>query len=256
MNNAEQYHFADFTRENYRRLLGLMKKAYPICTYEDVDQLDDFLILRHDVDFSMHAAVKIARIEQEEKVASTYFVYFHSEFYNLLEKSVSDKLCEIVELGHQIGLHFDSHYFDISSESLLLEHLHREKKYLESIINREVKVFSFHRTSPFTLSCVQEYYADMRNVYSKFFKEQVGYCSDSNGYWRHRRLEEVLAQTLERKLQVLTHPAWWQDWIMSPKERVERCISGRAESTKRTYAEVLLASNREEIDWKKSAQLN
>jgi len=39
----------------------------------------------------------------------------------------------------------------------------------------------------------------------------------------------------DARLQVLTHPAWWQDEPMSPMARVNRCIDGRAEKTRRKY---------------------
>ena len=32
----------------------------------------------------------------------------------------------------------------------------------------------------------------MINTYAKYFKENVEYCSDSNGYWRYKRLEDFL----------------------------------------------------------------
>ena len=249
MSNADTFFFADFTRANYRRLLTLMKDAYPICTYDAFDPGERFLLLRHDIDFSMHAALKLAKIEQEEGVKATYFVHFHNEFYNPFERSVSDKLREIVRLGHNVGLHFDSHYFDVDAEEQLVGLLEREKGYLEDIIKQAVGVFSFHRTSPFTLGCVQNAYAGMLNVYSTFFRDEVGYCSDSNGYWRHRRLEDVLVAHTDARLQVLTHPAWWQDNVMSPRERIEWCIAGRARSTRKIYEEVLLTSGRPEIDW-------
>ena len=54
------------------------------------------------------------------------------------------------------------------------------------------------------------------------------YVSDSNGYWRFERLPEVLAAGAHERLHVLTHPEWWQEEAMSPRERILRCIAGRA----------------------------
>ena len=47
----------------------------------------------------------------------------------------------------------------------------------------------------------------MINAYAKYFKDNVEYCSDSNGYWRHQRLENFLNNKHD-KIQVLTHPVW------------------------------------------------
>ena len=36
----------------------------------------------------------------------------------------------------------------------------------------------------------------MINVYAKYFIENVEYCSDSDGYWRHKRLEDFYVQIM------------------------------------------------------------
>jgi hypothetical protein len=41
----------------------------------------------------------------------------------------------------------------------------------------------------------------------------------------------------------------WQDEVMSPKQRVERCIEGRAMKTRRWYDDVLRRAGRENVDW-------
>jgi hypothetical protein len=89
----------------------------------------------------------------------------------------------------------------------------------------------------------------MLNVYSSYFQKNVPYVSDSNGYWRFKRLKEVLTSATEPCLQVLTHPEWWQEKLMSPKEKVWRCIDGRAESTKALYLKNLAEAGRQVIDW-------
>jgi hypothetical protein len=248
-NNCERYHFADFTRENYRRLLRLAKQNYVFRSYTDFARDERFIIWRHDVDFSMHSARKLAQIEAEESVRATYFLYLHSEFYNLLEREITDCVWAILALGHRIGLHFDSHYYGINSEAQFAPLLRREKRILEEFFEQEIKVFSIHIPTPFTLRCRQWQYAGLINTNADYFQTQVGYCSDSNGYWRFRRLEDVLQQATDERLQVLTHPEMWQDTVMSPKQRVYRCIEGRAEKTRQWYDAVLKESGRENIDW-------
>lgn len=249
MNNAERYSFADFTHANYRRLLALAKNSYPFLTYDEFEPDGRFVIWRHDVDFSVQAALKLAHIEKEVGVKATYFVDFHSSFYNLLEHAASEDLRKIIGLGHQVGLHFDSRYAHVDTESSLVDHLGREKKLLEEIVGEKVRVFSFHWPSPFTMGCLGHEYAGMINVYSGYFRNRVGYCSDSNGYWRHQKLEDVLAARTDDRLQVLTHPAWWQESVMSPHERMELCISDRANNTRHVYREILETSGRPDIDW-------
>ena len=199
MTNAERYHFADFTRDNYRRLLRLAAARYVFRTFAAFDRGERFDIWRHDVDFSMHGALKLARIEAEEGIRATYFVDFPSEFDNLLEREVSDALRAIARLGHAVGLHFDSHYYDVQDEARLERWLDLEKRLVEQIFERECAAFSFHISTPFTESCRGERYAGLINANAEYFKNEVGYCSDSNGYWRFRRLEESAASAHTRR---------------------------------------------------------
>jgi hypothetical protein len=249
MTNAERYHFADFTRENYRRLLRLTKQTYLVRSYTDFQAEEHFVLWRHDVDFSVHAARKLAQIEAEEGVVATYFLHLHNEFYNLLEREITACVGDILELGHSIGLHFDSNFYNIQREEQLVKFLSRETRILEEIFGQEIRVFSFHNPIPFTMNCRQWQYAGLINTYADYFQTNVGYCSDSNGYWRFRRLEDVLRQATDERLQVLTHPEMWQDSVMSPKQRIYRCIEGRAQKTKQWYEATLKKYGRENIDW-------
>lgn len=249
MSNSERYHFKDFTRDNYRRLIRLAKERYLFRTFDQFGREERFVLWRHDLDFSVHAGRALARIEAEEGVTATYFLYLHSEFYNLLEREVTDAVREIIDLGHTVGVHFDCGYYSIGDEESLERMLLREKNILGDLFGRQISVFSFHNPDTFTQTCTKWQYAGLVNAYAAYFKDGIGYCSDSNGYWRYRRLEDVLHAATDERLQVLTHPAWWQERPMSPKERIVRCITGRADKTRTLYEDTLKESGREDIDW-------
>lgn len=238
---AETYHFADFTRGNYRKLLRLAKQSYVFRSYAnahtDADDDQYSVLWRHDVDYSVHSARALAQIEHEEGIHATYFFRLHSELYNLLEHPVTELARAIVRLGHDIGLHLDTACYDITSADALHDIVAWESSILERVVERPVSAFSFHQPTPFLLGCQRETYGGRINTYAARFQDEVGYVSDSNGYWRHRRLETVLRDATDRHLQVLTHPVWWTDDVMSPAARIERCIGGRAESMRRYYRE-------------------
>lgn len=247
MARVDEYNFGDFTRSNYRRLLQLAKDKYDFSKYTDLDEKGRFILWRHDVDISVHSAYKLALIEYEEGVKSTYFLHPHSEFYNLLEKEITDLVHKIISLGHDIGLHFDVYYHKISRESELEARLAWEKELLSIAFQQDVNVFSFHNTTPFTMNCKELEYAGMINVYSDYFQKNVFYCSDSNGHWQYNRLEDVLNLADNERIQVLTHPEWWQDEAMPPYRRVMHCIDGRAERVKAYYESLLRISGRRNI---------
>lgn len=250
MKNVERYHFADFTRDNYRFLLSLAQRNYTFRTYQDFQSPGGpFILLRHDLDFSVHAARKMAHIEAEAGVVATYFVRLHSEFYNLLEREISHYLIEILELGHHLGLHFDCSYYDIRNEEQLEKLILWEEGILQDLFKREIHAFSFHNPSAEMLRYGNLRYAGLINTYAEYFQKNMTYCSDSNGYWRFRRLEDLLREAQAERLQILIHPEMWQDTLMSPKERIYRCIDGRAARAKRFYDQILMEGQRENIDW-------
>jgi hypothetical protein len=247
--NSEKYFFSDFTRENYRKLLQIAKKKYKFLFYDETDGQTNFVLWRHDIDFSPQSARRLAQIEADEGLKATYFLLPHSDFYNLLEKEIVQCIRDIVNLGHDIGLHFDAGFYNIDNTTSLAEKIFFEKDLIREVFKVEPKVFSFHNPDVFELNCTDDKYAGLINTYSLYFKKELGYCSDSNGYWRYDRLEDVLISGKHNSLQVLTHPEWWQDDIMSPRERVLRCLKGRSEKNFNDYDALLKRMNRENIDW-------
>lgn len=231
MTNREKYRFDDFTLENYKRLVQLaVEKGFQFILHKDVfvaDRRD--VIWRHDVEFEPDIALKMAKIESEIGVRATYFFQLHSGFYNLMSTHYRNVFHQIHELGHCVGLHFDSAYWGITSEEQLNEYIKIDKKYLEKNMGVEIDTFSFHNTTPFTHSCLEYHYGGLVNVYASFFKEHYNYCGDSLGYWRYDRLEDVLNDDKVRHLQVLTHDGNWSEEVLSPRKRYSKVFHDHAE---------------------------
>ena len=95
LNKFKKYHFDDFTESHYNLLLKTAKKKY---TFENfgTKSSDPHIILRHDVDISVHRALALAKLEKKHKICSTYFFRLRSEFYNIFEKPVLSKIHEII----------------------------------------------------------------------------------------------------------------------------------------------------------------
>lgn len=249
MRNQDKFFFSDFTLAEYEKLILLAKEHYNFSDYSSFNKDSNEILWRHDVDFSMHAALKLAEIENRANVKATYFLLLHSEFYNLLEKEISVIVKKIIQLGHDIGLHFDTCFYDINNVAQLENKLAFERDILTSLFDVPIKAFSFHNPFDFALSCQAPSYAGMINTYAKVFQSEVGYCSDSNGYWRHKRLKDFLKSPTDKSLQILTHPEWWKKDVHSPFEKVKMCVNGRAEKNLRTYINILEENGRENIDW-------
>jgi hypothetical protein len=245
----KNYHFEDFTEENYRKLLRLCKQNYSFISYNQYRSEGKNVMWRHDIDLSVHRAMRLAEIEMEEGVKAIYFLHLHSEFYNALEKDVAECIFKIIEYGHSIGVHFDPNFYALTNQSSKLEYyLKMEKQLMEDIFQKEINVFSFHNPDVGNwLQVDREQIAGMINTYSAYIRDKYAYCSDSNGYWRFKRLEDVLSRAEDDKLQILTHPGWWVPTIMSPRERVSRCIEGRAEKQHKGYDNLLSEMGRKNV---------
>jgi len=77
-----------FTYSAYRDLLVLIRdNDYAFRSYHDYEDAPRCVILRHDIDASLSCAVKLAELEAEEGIRSTWFVLLRTEFYNPFSKS-------------------------------------------------------------------------------------------------------------------------------------------------------------------------
>lgn len=248
--NRSKYLFDDFTFSEYANLIELAKKNYSFRKYNNFDKKENFILWRHDVDLSLNYSLELAKIEAKKGVGSTFFLLPHSRFYNLLEEGSREIIMKISDLGHDIGIHFDTNYYNITEETEIVDALEFEKSIFESSLGINPIAFSFHNTTPFTMSCKDWKYAGLINTYAFYFQENVGYCSDSNGYWKHKRLKDVLTEASDERLQILTHPGWWQEVAKSPSERIQFIISDRADEVWNGYKTLLGKSNNVNIDWK------
>ena len=233
------WHIEDFTEASYREIVVTARARYafePFGTEAD----GPHVLWRHDVDYSMHRAVALARLEAEAGARATYFVTLHSDLYNVLEPAVHARAREIAALGHWIGLHFDAG-FHAGGE--LDERAAWEGRVLSETLEVPVKAVSLHNPSvSATVTFDAEELGGMVHAGARSVRDRYTYISDSNGYWRFDRLPEVVAAGAHERLHVLTHPEWWQERAMSPRARILRCIEGRGRASQATY-DALLADN-------------
>ena len=95
----------DFELEHYRELLDAAKAGGYRFAFFDREPAAGDLLLRHDVDLSLDAALTLAELEAEADAAATYFLMTRSVFYNLASAEGERALSRLRELGHRVGLH-------------------------------------------------------------------------------------------------------------------------------------------------------
>jgi hypothetical protein len=250
MTEADRYNFKDFTEAGYAALLAAMKRRYAFRNYRQAAAgKGDFIVLRHDIDFSPQRALALAKIEQRLAVRATYCVQLGSPFYNVFEKDVKKVLMQITKLGHYLGLHFSPGDYEIKNFRQMEKLIRLEKGVLEDLLGVKIQVLSFHNPAKGKSGFARPLISGLLNSYSAFFLEGMKYISDSNGYWRHERLHTAVVSGAYKRLHVLIHPCWWQKRAMSPWKRIIRCAEGRKESMLYRYTQPLDLAGRKNIGY-------
>jgi hypothetical protein len=94
-----------FSLDHYRTILEAARAGgYRLAGFDRPPERGD-LILRHDVDLSLQAAVRMAEVEAELGVWSTWFLMTRSVFYNLLSDEGEKTIARLRELGGRIAHH-------------------------------------------------------------------------------------------------------------------------------------------------------
>jgi len=175
-----------FDLGHYRLLLGAAREGgYRFAPFGDGPSEDD-LFLRHDVDLSLDAALRMAEVEAEAGAQATYFLMTESVFYNLASTEGVSALERLRDLGHWIGLH--AVYPNAALD------------------DRFEPVVAWHNPDPDYMTTPV---AGAINVMGERYFDPETYRSDSNQRWRHGCPHDELASRAFPWLQLLVHPEIW-----------------------------------------------
>ncbi len=211
----------EFTYEEFVTLIETVKNnGYVVCDYASSQNVDRAVVLRHDVDMSVKAAHKIAEIERDLGVKSTYFFLLNSEFYNVFSNAAEKAIGEIAAMGHDIGLHFDPAKYDVKTENDFVAAVNRECHIMRSIFGENTaRVVSTHRPSKFILDN-DLHIEGLINTYSQTFFKEYAYFSDSRMRWKADIIAELNSRK-HNKIQLLTHPIWYGEKTGTIAERLK-----------------------------------
>ncbi|HAA93680.1 MAG TPA: hypothetical protein DCE33_14615 [Rhodospirillaceae bacterium] len=196
----------EFSVAGYEELVAaIIGRGYEISEFGKAEPTERHLVLRHDVDMSLDAALQIAKIEKRLGISAHYFVLLRTEFYNLYSAEGLAAIEKLLSFGHHVNLHRDASLYH---EDELEEAAEWEAGCLQCITGTEVDMISFHRPAPQLLGR-KELLAGKRHTYQPKYFEEMAYCSDSRGRWDHGHPLDLEALEQGRALQLLTHPIWW-----------------------------------------------
>ena len=148
---------------------------------------DGTVILRHDVDLSLAAAVRMAELEHDAGASAMYFLMTESVFYNLDSPEGVAAICRLRELGHRVGSH------------AVYPNAPRDERF--------DPVVAWHNPDP---EYMRAPLPDGRiNVMQEPWFDPATYRSDSNQHWRSSCPHDDLRAGAFPWLQLLTHPEIW-----------------------------------------------
>lgn len=175
-----------FSLGHYRELLeAALAGGYRWASFGDAPESGD-LLLRHDVDLSLDAALEMAELEASVGARATYFLMTQSVFYNLGSSEGRRALNRLRELEHGVGLHAVWPNLELD--------------------DRFDPVVAWHNPDP---DYMTEPLDGVVNVMQRPFFDPEHYRSDSNQQWRHGCPHGDLREGRFAWLQLLIHPEIW-----------------------------------------------
>lgn len=175
-----------FDLGHYRELLQAAQAGgYRFAHFGEGPEQGD-LLLRHDVDLSLDAALRMAELEAEESASATYFLMTQSVFYNLASSEGVAAIERLRDLGHRVGLH------------AVYPNAHLDERF--------EPVVAWHNPDPEYMTAPVE---GAINVMGERYFDPQAYRSDSNQHWRSGCPHDELRAGAFPWLQLLTHPEIW-----------------------------------------------
>jgi hypothetical protein len=176
----------DFSLDHYADLIRAAEQGGYRFAFFDRTPRDGDLLLRHDVDLSLEAAVELGKLEHELGAQATYFLMTESVFYNLDSAVGRAAVAALRDMGHRVALHavYPRAELDERFEPVVAWH-NPDPEYMKAPIDGVV------------------------NVMQAGFFDPERYRSDSNQHWRSGCPHEALAAGAIPWLQLLTHPEIW-----------------------------------------------
>jgi hypothetical protein len=175
-----------FDLAHYSELLEAAKSGGYRFAFFDREPAPGDLLLRHDVDLSLDAALTLAELEAEAGAQATYFLMTRSVFYNLASPEGEVALVRLRDFGHRVGLHAVYPRLELD--------------------DRFDPVVAWHNPDP---EFMRDPVDGAVNVMQPGYFDPDHYRSDSNQHWRSGCPHRELAGGGFEWLQLLTHPEIW-----------------------------------------------
>lgn len=205
-----------FSYEDYKAIIRIIKTTDLQTDYKHALTRDRFIIMRHDVEYSVERAYELAKVEESMDFTSNYFFQWTNNSYNILSRRNMDRIKDMHERGHNIGLHFALN--GLTDMEQVKKRIVQEVNILSEMFGFPITQFSVHRPSkdvlreniklPGIINAYQDEFFTFGENVTEDTPVAVKYLSDANHIWRYGYPDEknILGHD---KVQILTHPFAW-----------------------------------------------
>lgn len=208
-----------FSYSEYKEIMNIIKRSGKQMTFREAFTKDCFIIMRHDVEFSVERAYNLACLENENHFYAAYFFQISNNSYNLFSQKNINMVKKIHDMGHEIGLHF--HLSGLQKEEDIVSAIKNEMMIINTQFDFKIDSFSFHRPNPTVLGynikipgLINAYQDDFFSFVSDWRTSvpEIKYLSDARHRWNYNLLPDKETLNSNNKIQILTHPySWTQD---------------------------------------------
>ncbi|MFC7229630.1 hypothetical protein N0B31_19685 [Salinirubellus salinus] len=221
--SARRQHAVEFTYEWYEGFLNRLRSSGYEFGSIATPPTEGEVILRHDVDLSPSAALRMGCVEADHDVRSAYFFLLGSPLYNPLNEACREVIGELESLGHAVGLHFSTHQYWSGAtrpgDEAVAERVREEQSVLATLAEAPLSPVSFHVPPDWVLG---ESFDGLTSTYEPAYFETPTYAADSGQRWRSA---PPLADGDTAAAQVLVHPGLWGETDASFRSRVESAVT-------------------------------
>lgn len=206
-----------FSFLEYKKIIRAILLTGKYKDYKDINEKTErFILLRHDVEFSVDRAYSLSLLEDTLGIITSYFFQLRNNTHNILSLKNRSLIRDIYNRGHHIGIHV--HIENSKDINDVIRIIKKDTQVMEDYLRFEIDRFSFHRPNEMVL---QEdlHIKGLINVYNhKFFHFDsniksvdslcIKYLSDSMHRWKYGYPSDELLNR-ENKIHVLIHPYSW-----------------------------------------------
>jgi hypothetical protein len=209
--NKLKYLKKPYTIKSYNEIIQiLLKEGYAFKSFALKQISGKTIFLRHDIDYSLNWAEKLAKINNQLGAKGTFFFQLRSGMYNLFSFDGLKILRKIIDYGQYIGFHLtlSSEQDTYEKINLLLKH---DFNVFKSLVPECEAVFAWHNPGIAFINdkqLMERNFKGFVNAYGHFANGKYPYYADSNMRYEVMEILDII-KSGEKVFQLALAPMQW-----------------------------------------------